>query len=158
MLGGCLSPEYYPLRVRFANILKRISGKYRTHIHQHPGYDLQDAHTNKYLINFAKVINQSKIVLSCASKFNYRLGKYVEVPACASVLAADVPYDEHDEYVHMIQISKSMTDDEIINILEEYLQNDEKYNNLVQKGKEFSSQYTQLHYAEKIYSFIQKHL
>jgi hypothetical protein len=158
MLGGCLSPEYYPLRVRFANILKRMSGKYRTHIHQHPGYDLQDAHTNKYLIDFAKVINQSKIVLSCASKFNYRLGKYVEVPACASLLAADVPYDEHDTYEHMIQISKSMTDDEIIKTIEECLQNDEKYNNLVQKGIEFSSQYTQQHYAEKIYSFIQKHL
>ena len=53
MLGGCLSPEYYPLRVRFANILKRMSGKYRTHIHQHPGYNLQDAHTNKYLIDLS---------------------------------------------------------------------------------------------------------
>ena len=86
------------------------------------------------LIEFAQAINQSKIVLSCASKFNYRLGKYVEVPACASVLATDVPYDEQDKYDHMIQISNSMTDDEIIKILEDYLQNDEKkYNNLVQK-------------------------
>ena len=40
MLGGCLSPEYYPLRVRF-KIFEKMSGKHRTHIHQHPGYNLQ---------------------------------------------------------------------------------------------------------------------
>ena len=158
MLGGCLSPEYYPLRSRFIKILGKMSSKYKTYLHKHPGYDLQDAHTNKYLIEFAQAINQSKLVLSCASKFNYRLGKYVEVPACGSVLVADKPYDEHDNYDYMITINNDMTDNEIENILVKYLEDEKIYEEKRKKGLEFSKDYTQLNYAKKLYNNIEEYL
>ena len=37
-----------------------LQQKYKCHKHPHPGYDLRDAYTNKYMIDMAKVINQSK--------------------------------------------------------------------------------------------------
>ena len=87
MMGGYVNRYHYPLRARLVNILKGMSRKYKVYIHPHPGYNLSDAHTNKYLIDFAKHINKARIAVTCSSKYRYRLGKYVEIPACNTVLA-----------------------------------------------------------------------
>ena len=158
MLGGHVSARHYPLRARLRNILKGMSRQYRVYIHPHPGYDLDDAHTNKYLIDFAKRISESKIAVTCCSRYGYRLGKYVEIPACNTVIAADIPADNADDYSYIISINNSMSDHEIRNKLIEYLKDNNKYKNKNDLGKQFVREYTWDKYAWRVVAAIQSYL
>ena len=77
-MAGKIS-KIYPLRNRLLGLLPQLKKKYTCYQHPHPGYNHSDAHTNKYLIQMAKAINQSKIVLSDSGKPRNRFGKYVEI-------------------------------------------------------------------------------
>ena len=154
MLGGKLS-SHYPLRNRLYNILLQLRNQYTIYIHPHPGYDLNDAHTNKYLIDFAKKINESKIVVTDSGKPRTRFGKYIEVPACNTVLAADFPLDSADDYSYLIQLDMSMSDQDIKNKLKQYLENQDLYEQKRKKGLAFAKEYTQEKYAERLVKEIQ---
>jgi len=159
MLGGQIGGgNVYPLRKRLREILKSLKSNYSIYIHKHPGYNLRDAHTSKYLIEFAKKMNQSKIVVSCSSKFRYRLGKYVEIPACNTVMAADKPYDKYDKYDHLIDINMGMTDEEIKQKIIHYLENNDEYEEKRVKGLEFAKNYTHESYAAKLLEEIVSYL
>ena len=150
MFGGHVSQRHYPLRARLRNILNGMSRKYKVYIHPHPGYDLSDAHTNRYLIDFAKKISESKIAVTCSSKYRYRLGKYVEIPACNTVLAADIPADDADDYSYIVRLDNSMSDNEIRHVLEEYLLNSDKYEEKLLLGRDFAMEYTWDKYATRV--------
>ena len=49
-----------------------------------------------------------------------------------------------------------MSDQEIEDILIQYLENDELYQEKKQKGIEFAKEYTQEKYAERLYEVLQK--
>ena len=149
-IAGCLS-SHYPLRNRFLRLLPLLQQKYKCHKHPHPGYDLRDAYTNKYLIDMAKVINQSKIVLTDTGKPRSRYGKYIEIPMCGKAsICGDIPDDKADDYSYVIEVSNNMTDDEIMNKISYYLDNEDKRIEKVGKGLKFASNYTQEHYAERL--------
>ena len=154
MLGGHVSARHYPLRARLRNIISGMSSKYRVYIHPHPGYDLADAHTNKYLIEFAQRISESRIAVTCASKYGYRLGKYVEIPACNTVIAADLPEDNADDYSYIIRLNNRMSDSEIRNKLITYLENRDKYEEKLFLGEQFVRHYTWDKYARRVISEI----
>lgn len=154
MLGGHVSARHYPLRARLRNIISGMSSKYRVYIHPHPGYDLADAHTNKYLIEFARRISESRIAVTCASKYGYRLGKYVEIPACNTVIAADLPDDNADDYSYIIRLNNRMSDAEIRNKLITYLENRDKYEEKLFLGEQFVRHYTWDKYARRVISEI----
>ena len=147
-----------PFEAKTKKTLEKLKNKYKIYIHSHPGYHLNDAHTNKYLIDFAKKINQSKIVVSCSSKYKYRLGKYIEVPACNTVLAADLPIDNEADYNHFIKLSMDMSNKEIEDKLIEHLTNNDKYEEKRIKGLEFAKKYTQEKYAQKLLKKIKEYL
>jgi len=147
--------RHYPLRQRFKTILSKMPTEYICKIHQHPGYVNTDSHTDKYLNDFATAINQAKICLTCTSIYKYRLGKMVEIPACGSVLACDLPDQDQDELKDMmIVIDSKMTDQEIVDKLVYYLENANKLEEIRQKGLAWSQKYTQEYYAEKFYNEI----
>ena len=151
LLAGAISSYHYPLRSMFLKLLPYFKKKYEVHIHKHPGYDLNDAHTDRYLKDYANKINQSRIVLACCSKWGYRLGKYIEIPMCGtSAICGDLPNDKADDYSYVIEITNSMKAQEIFNKISYYLDNEDKRLEKVQKGIEFSKNYTQEHYAEKL--------
>ena len=151
--------RHYPLRDRMVRIIQKMSNKYKTYFYRHPGYDLEDAHTNKYAIEFAKVINSSKIAITCSGAPNSRFGKYVEIPMCATAIAADLPGEQQDEFSKfLIEINMSMTDEEIINKLEFYLENDEEYNKLVDGGLKYAENYTQENYAKTFLANIEQYV
>jgi len=155
--GFTLLGRHYPLRDRMLEIAQKMSSKYKVYTHPHPGYDLSDAHTDKYLIEFAKVINSSKIAITCSGAPNSRFGKYVEIPMCATAIAADLPGEEQKEFSKfLIDINMSMTDEEIIKKLEFYLENDEERSKLVKKGLEYAENYTQEDYAERFMNVVRK--
>ena len=162
LLAGCLADYHYPLRARFYKMLPKFKeAGFKVHLHPHPGYDLHDAFTNKYQIVFAKVINQSRICLTDTGIPRSRYGKYVEIPACKSVLAGDLPGDEDFEDYKadnfsdfVIEITMEMNDDEIIEKIRYYLENQDKYDEKIKNGLEFASRYTQEDYVDKLIAVL----
>ena len=147
--------RHYPLRQRFKNILSKMPSEYICKIHQHPGYVNVDSHTDKYLNDFATAINQAKICLTCTSVYKYRLAKLVEIPACGSVLASDIPDQDQEEFKNMmIDIDMSMSDQEIIDKLVYYLENPDKLEEIRLKGLEWSKKYVQEYYAKRFFEEI----
>tara|TARA_B110001450_G_C17652874_1_gene494013 strand:+ start:693 stop:2384 length:1692 start_codon:yes stop_codon:yes gene_type:complete len=171
---GYVDVVHYPLRCRFVNmfwdikdignghwsLLQKskensiISDKYSIVFHPHPEYRHDDAFTNKYAIEYAKIINKSKIVISCTSKHKYRLGKYVEIPMCNTAIVGDVPDDGADDYSFVIKVDNSMSNKEIAEKISYYLDNEDKRLEKVKKGNEFAANNTQEHYAKKLLTNI----
>jgi hypothetical protein len=155
--------KHYPLRQRLQKILKKIPKKYKCVEYEHPGYIHSDSFTDVYLKDFAKKINESKICLTCTSKYKYRLGKMVEIPMCNSVLACDIPDQDQKDFDNiMIVINNNMSDSEIINKLVYYLENNDKLEKIRRQGYNWSGQYVQEKYAlsllEKINLSLNKKL
>lgn len=151
LIAGAMSNVHYPLRNKFLQLLPYLRKKYKCHQHTHPGYDLKDAHTDRYLKEYAIKVNKSKIVLACTSKYKYRLGKYIEIPMCGiSAICGDLPDDKADDYSYVIEVTNSMTAQEIFNKICYYLDNEDKRLEKVKKGIEFANNYTHEHYAERL--------
>jgi hypothetical protein len=90
------APKHYPLRDRFIKVFELIPEKYKCVIYKHPGYSIGDAHTDIHPKEFSDAINSAKICLTCTSKHKYRLAKIVEIPACGSALASDIPNQDEE--------------------------------------------------------------
>ena len=157
--GQSTMGHHYPLRDRMLSLLQKMSKKYNVGIAQHPGYDLLDAHTNKYAIDFAKAINSTKIAVTCSGVPRSRYGKYIEVPMCATALAADMPGEQQERIKEfLIEIDMGMTDSEIVNKLGFYIENDKERSELIQNGLEYSKDYTQEKYAETFVQVVREFL
>jgi len=152
LFAGAVSHYHYPLRERYKTIIDKLNNKgYNCLIQEHPGYKHIDSHTNKYLIKYALNINKSKIVLACTSLWKYRLAKYIEIPMCnVAAICGDIPKDNSDNYNYVIKINNNMSDDEIIEIIEYYLHNENERIQKVKNGIQFSKNYTQENYANRL--------
>ena len=150
LIAGCIS-SHYPLRNKFLRLLPQLKKKYKCHQHPHPGYDLNDAHTDRYLKEMAIAINKARITLTDTGLPRSRYGKYIEIPMCGtSAICGDLPDDKADDYSYVIEVTNSMTAQEIFDKISYYLDNEDKRLEKVQKGIEFASNYTQEHYAERL--------
>jgi len=156
LIAGCIS-SHYPLRNKFLRLLPQLKKKYKCHQHPHPGYDLNDAHTDRYLKEMAIAINKAKITLTDTGLPRSRYGKYIEIPMCGtSAICGDLPDDKADDYSYVIEVTNSMTAQEMFDKICYYLDNEDKRLEKVQKGIEFASNYTQEHYAEKLLKEIKE--
>ena len=152
LIAGCVSP-HYPLRNTFLALLPYLKQKYKCHQHPHPGYDLTDAHTDRYLKEMAIAINKARITLTDTGIPRSRYGKYIEIPMCGvSAICGDLPDDKADDYDFVIEVNTTMTPQEIFDKISFYLDNEDKRLEKVNKGIEFSKKYTQEHYAERLLS------
>ena len=143
-----LKELHYPLRDRMFELLKKFPSKYVCEAYKHPGYDHPDSYTDRYLIEFAKAMNSAKICVTCSGVPKSRFGKYVEIPMCNSVICADLPdQDQEDFREFVLEINMEMTDEEIISKLVYYLENEEARNDLRDKGYQWSQTYGQEYYA-----------
>lgn len=150
-----LGESHYPLRDRMSSLIKKFPSKYKCGIHKHPKSMNNDSHTDKYLIEFAKAINSAKICISCSGLPKSRFGKYIEIPMCNTVHCADLPEQDHGIFENMlIQIDMNMSDDEIIDKIIYYLENELELNKLRSVGYEWSKNYTQEHYASRFMSAL----
>jgi len=153
------SGKHYAFRGR----LLRIMGTQLTHmvkckIIAHPGGVLGNVH-GVMLKDYAREINRSKITLTGSSNYKYRLGKYTEIPMSGSLLAADLPNEDHDFFRQfMLVLDPSMSDGDIVHQLVKYIKNDEIRNKKIQKGLELNKEYTQEKYAERFVKEAQKFL
>lgn len=154
LLTGAIS-SHYPFRSRLKRLMTQSSLRdlVNCKVLRHPGdvgvpYSEIEGYT---LGRYAKILNQSKISVTCSSKHKYRLGKYVEIPMCRSLLAADLPNEDKEFFKKfMLVIEPLMTNDQIIDKLVEYVRDDSKRNSLVEKGFELNHKmYTQENYAKR---------
>lgn len=150
--------SHYPLRIKFVDVLQILQKKYgrRCYLHRHPGYDVNDAYTNKYLKQMVSIVNRSRIVLTDSGLPRSRFGKYVEVPMCnRAVLCGDVPDDDADDYnSFIITVDKSMSNEAIAKTINDALDNTELMDSKRKAGLEMARNYTQDHYAMRIYNAI----
>jgi hypothetical protein len=153
LIAGVIKEKNYPLKYRLSNLVKKYLQKYKIHILQHPGYNINDAYTNKIQKEFAHYINRSKLVISCTSTYNYRLGKYVEIPMCGGVIIGDIPYEEQDDFrKFIVEVNMSMTDDEIIDKIKNTLENQELLLKYSLIGEAWSQKYTTKKYVDNFYN------
>ena len=140
--------QHYPLRQKMLEVLAEMSDDYKVGVYQHPGYVLGDAHKNTYAIDFAKAINSAKICVTCSGMPKSRFGKYVEIPACRSAIAADIPNEEQETFKKfVIEINTEDDNKTIIEKLKKYLDNPEELEKVSYKGWMLMQKYTQDWYA-----------
>jgi hypothetical protein len=152
-----LTLEKYALRRRFVDIIAKLKALgYKAAIHQHPGGRMPDAHTSRYLVDFARNINAAKICLTCSSTLKCAYGKYVEIPMCRSLLAGDLP-DERQEFFasFMLVIDPKDSDEQIIAKIEAQLCNLE---GKTQLGYELSLDYKMEDYATRFLAIVERYM
>jgi hypothetical protein len=153
LIAGVVKEKNYPLKYRISELVKKNLQKYKIHVLQHPGYNIDDAYTDKIQKDFAYYINRSKLVISCTSIYNYRLGKYVEIPMCGGVIIGDIPYEEQDNFrKFIIEVNMDMTDDEIIEKISGALENQELLLKCSLIGEAWAQKYTTKKYVNDFYN------
>ena len=140
--------QHYPLRQKMLEVLAEMSDDYKVGVYQHPGYILGDAHKNTYAIDFAKAINSAKICVTCSGMPKSRFGKYVEIPACRTAIAADIPNEEQETFKKfVIEINTEDDNKTIIENLKKYLDNPKELEKVSYRGWMLMQKYTQDWYA-----------
>tara|TARA_Y100001963_G_scaffold156868_1_gene251530 strand:- start:977 stop:1672 length:696 start_codon:yes stop_codon:yes gene_type:complete len=149
--------QHYPLRQKMLEVLAEMSDDYKVGVYQHPGYVLGDAHKNTYAIDFAKAINSAKICVTCSGMPKSRFGKYVEIPACRTAIAADIPNEEQETFKKfVIEINTEDDNKIIIEKLKKYLDNPEELEKVSYRGWMLMQKYTQEWYASVFINKIDK--
>lgn len=165
LLVGHLAPARYPLRAQLYYFLLKAQSdpRFKEHklcIHPHPGYRLKEAHNDAHVIEYAKLMNAAKICLTCSGKYHLKYAKYVEIPACRSLLMADMPCEDQEilkEY--MAEIPSDVTYDVLTRTLLHYIKDSDKRNALTEKGYQIvQKKFTQKHYAEAFVATVRDYL
>jgi len=159
LLVGALNPLVYPLRQKMSRVLRgRLLKGLKVTVLPHPGDPVNDA--DAQVRRYAFSLSSAKIVLTCSSKYKYALAKYTEVPACGSLLAADIPDDRAEffrEYV--LEIEDCDTEQDIAEKLRVWCKDDRSREELTAKGRDLVlASYTQDHYAERFYRIVRENL
>ena len=68
-----------------------------------------------------------------------------------SAICGDLPDDDADDYSFVIEVDNNMTDQQIIDKISYYLDNEEERLKKVEKGIVFAENYTQEHYAIRLH-------
>jgi glycosyltransferase involved in cell wall biosynthesis len=153
LIAGVIKERNYPLKYRISQLVKKYLQQYRVHILQHPGYNIDDAYTDKIQKEFAYYINRSKLVISCTSSYNYRLGKYVEIPMCGGVIVGDIPYEEQDDFrKFIVEVNMEMQDAEIVDKIKMVLENRELLLRYSLIGEAWAQKYTTKKYVNELYN------
>jgi hypothetical protein len=153
LIAGVIKEKNYPLKYRLSQLVKNNLQKYNIHTLSHPGYIIDDAYSNKIQKDFAYYINRSKLIISCTSSYNYRLGKYIEIPMCGGVIVGDIPYEEQDDFrKFIVEVNMEMTDDEILNKIKMVLENRELLLKYSLIGEAWSQKYTTKKYVDELYN------
>ena len=153
LIAGIIKEKNYPLKYRITNLVKKYLQTYNVYILKHPGYNINDAYSDKIQKEFAYYINRSKLVITCTSSYNYRLGKYVEIPMCGGVILGDIPYEEQDDFrKFVIEVNMEMSDDEILQKIRDALDNRELLLKCSLIGEAWSQKYTTKKYVDELYN------
>lgn len=131
---GTTSWGYYPFRKRLFNLLRNNNRNIKVKIIEHPNYGYTLKH-NIIKEELSKHINNSKMTVVTPSLFEFFVKKYVEVGLSKSALLGRLPnflcesednednetYYKFIEKDSLIHVDETMSDDEILDKIEYYL-------------------------------------
>jgi len=161
LLVGTYHPFRYPLRTRMEKMILNLRvdprfSEFKMGVWDQPDKRITDAHTNEQAIEYAKEINRTKICVTCSGRHRTRYAKYAEIPACHSLMMADLPDEDHNffrQFIAVIDMEES--DKEIEDKILYYLHNDEERERMTELGYQLTqSQYTWEHYAERFLTAV----
>jgi glycosyltransferase involved in cell wall biosynthesis len=155
-LLGKITQVVYPLRHKLKSVMEMLEKNgYKCYNHKHPGYDVSKP--DKETRRFADTIRATRIVLTCSSKYSYRLSKYAEIPLCGTALAADLPKDGKSFFrKFVIEIKPTDSVGHIYHKLTNALPNWKIY---ADRGLESTLQNSlQTHYAKRFFDIYENHL
>ena len=118
LLYGCDHVKQYPFRNRLFNLIKKSNRFKVKHIPFRSWKKDKNTVFGKLL---AHNINKSWISIATTSKYNYFIKKYIEIPSCNTMVAGNYPPCHDLIYQDMIVLTHEMSDDHIINLLEDAL-------------------------------------
>jgi hypothetical protein len=122
-LSGMIN-DYYPLRQRLKALANET--EFRIVEHPHPGYQCDHDHETSGTVGpgYARRINASRASFTDASRFNYVLAKFFEIPATGSLLVGDAAVEQElsqlgfCQRVHYIPVSDATMESELEHILD----------------------------------------
>lgn len=153
LIAGVIKEKNYPLKYRLSELVRKKLKNYNVYTLCHPGYNIDDAYTDKIQKEFAYYINRSKLVISCTSTYKYRLGKYVEIPMCGGVIVGDIPYEEKDDFrKFVVEVNMEMRDDEILDKIIGVLRNQDLLFKYSLIGEAWAKKYTTKKYTDNLYN------
>lgn len=137
LLMGLINPPQegkYPFREKVLEVMSKY--KNFKH-HKHPGHLVSWKGNPMVDINYAKEINKAKIFFTCGSTLKYPVLKFIEVPACNTLLLAEPNSDIIDmgfrDGVNFVACSKENFEEKA----EYYLKNSHIRNRISQNGMDF---------------------
>jgi len=160
LLSGRNKIKHYPLKCKLFSIIKKYKNtllkKYNIYEHVHPGYNNNLSYTDINQKKYSELLNKSKIAVSCTSKYNYRLGKYVEIPMCGTVILGDIPYEDKGNFKKfVIEVNLEMDEKIIIQKIIDALENKDELQKKAELGYKWSLKYTSRNYADNLLYLMQ---
>ena len=153
LMSGISKETHYPLKYRLFNLITKHENttlqKYNIFKYTHPGYNDNLSFLNINQIKYNEIINKSKLCIACSSRYNYRLGKYVEIPMAGSIIVGDLPYEDVRFKNFVIDVNDNNTDEEILNKIIITLENKKIMEEKIKLGLEWSKNFTTSKYVDK---------
>lgn len=160
---GNMSEFFYPFRRRLRRLALEYFSRhgYTVNILEHPGYILPPRDGTVVGEDFAKVLNQSRVVFTCSMRFNYALAKYSEIAMCRALPVGDLPGERHEFFRKVVySVEPYMTDKQIIRKIEDVLDpNEGILHVLTEQAYNLTlATSTMEHYAERFVAVARQHL
>ncbi|WP_077615587.1 glycosyltransferase family protein [Caenibacillus caldisaponilyticus] len=133
LMTGAIYPHIYPLRNKMYHALMRECGfRYIPH----PGYrNIGKRETGVYVgQNYARLLNRSKIVLTCASVEQFPVLKYYEAAACGALLLATVNQEISDLGFIDGQTMVAINEHNFVEKAKYYLQHEDERRRIAENG------------------------
>ena len=116
--GWSNSDIVYPFRTRLKRLLTSPESKFKVHVIERTS-DIKKMPIENEL---AEIISQSWITITCVSNFSYLVRKYFEIGACGSIPCGNTNSQSKSIFgPNMIELNQTMSDYEILRIIEYYL-------------------------------------
>lgn len=126
ILYGCTNENVYPFRSRLFDLIRKHR-KFKVLYIPFPGYFIRNKKNITTGTRLAKMINKAYIGISTTSLHDYFLKKYLEIPACFTMVAGNIPSRYRKIFENnMIELRPGMSDLQIITILEKELSDKER--------------------------------
>lgn len=154
LLFGSIHPKHYPFRKRLFDLILNNKDMFSNiYFIEYDSTILNPSHCEAGL---AKLLNRSKICIATKSRYDYLVGKYFEIPASNCLIAGDIPRDGRDLFLNnILELSNTMSDDEILTQLTECLNNYSNYTNKIEKIKNIvDTKYNLDEYIKRLLNII----
>lgn len=121
LLYGCAHEKIYPFRKRlFDLILKKSSTGYYK-VKYIPFKVWKKTKHSVCKDKLAKEINAAYLSIATPSKYDYLIKKYIEIPACNTMVAGEYPPEHFGIFKDIIFLSDKYSDERIIEVLDDAL-------------------------------------